>query len=95
MVTIMINTVFSVGDVVKALGTSCLGKIKQLELVVEYHRKLSNNIREWQEADSSFKLPDKDKDKDNHNKSFIYRFIAEYILSAVKYVERVIKKFFY
>lgn len=68
-----------------------LGEIIQLELAVEYRRRLSNDIKEWQETDSYFKL----QRKDNHNKSFIYRFIAEYILSAVKYVERVIKKFFY
>lgn len=67
-----------------------LGEIRQLELAVEYCRRLSNDIKEWQKADSSFKPSEKDKD----NKSFIYRFIADYILSPVKYVGRTIKSFF-
>ena len=36
-----------------------LGEIEQLELVTEYPRQLSNDIKEWQKADSSFKLPKK------------------------------------
>lgn len=47
-----------------------LGEIRQLELVVKYHRWLYNDIKEWQKVDSSFKLPRKNNHK--HKRSFIY-----------------------